>query len=210
MPENDPLKALIDTPRLYAPFMDRLRTLFADMDREYDRVANQYGFHCQGCEENCCRTRFHHHTIVEFLYLWEGVRQLPAPERQSVHRQAEAVIRQTAEAEARGTPVRIMCPANASGWCRIYPHRPMICRLHGLAHEFRRPDGGAVQGPGCDLFDKTAKDAAYIPFDRTPFYKEMAHLEKALREAVGTAARVRMTVAEMIVRFPQGPDAERS
>jgi len=204
------LNDIVRQPNRYAPFMDRLRALFSDMDREYGRVAARHGFYCQGCEENCCLTRFHHHTLAEYLYLWNGFRELPEPERQSVRRRAENVIRQTAELENKGEPVRIMCPVNVDGWCRLYPRRPMICRLHGLAHELRRPGGGAVRGPGCDLFTRTAGDKPYIPFDRTPFYTEMARLEQSLRASLPASERVRMTVAEMIVRFPAGAASYRS
>ena len=55
-----------------APFMDRLETVYAAMDRKYEEAATYYGFHCTGCKDNCCRTRFYHHTLLEYLHLMKG------------------------------------------------------------------------------------------------------------------------------------------
>ncbi len=205
MPEDHFLKDAFHRPDGYGPFMNRLRRLFADMDREYEAVAGRYGFQCRGCEDNCCLTRFHHHTVAECLYMWEGFQGLPATHRQALRRRSETVIQKTAAAEEAGGPVRVMCPVNQDGLCRLYSHRPMICRLHGIAHELHRPDGRRVQGPGCDRFTQAAQNRPCLPFDRTPFYARMARLEKALRETLGVAERVRMTVAEMIRSFPANP-----
>ena len=57
---------------VYVPFLDRLEILFSEMDRKYDEVADFYGFVCTGCENNCCLTRFYHHSLLEYLYLYEG------------------------------------------------------------------------------------------------------------------------------------------
>jgi hypothetical protein len=62
----------------YLPLLDRLTSLFEQMDAAYDAVAGQYGFFCQGCADNCCRTRFHHHTLIEYLYLMEAMNDLDA------------------------------------------------------------------------------------------------------------------------------------
>ncbi len=73
----------------------------------------------------------------------------------------------------------------------------MICRLHGIPNEFHRPDGQVIHGPGCDTFNKQCHQRSYIPFDRTPFYQEMAALEKALRQRAGFTGKIKMTVAQM-------------
>jgi hypothetical protein len=77
----------------------------------------------------------------------------------------------------------------------------MICRLHGIAHELRRPDGASRRSPGCDAFTDQTRGKAYIPFDRTPLYMEMAALEREFRTALGENRKLRMTVAEMIRSF---------
>ena len=62
------------------PSMTAVADLFAGMDAAYDAVAQHHGFHCDGCEENCCRTRFYHHTLTEAAYLFEGYRVLDRAE----------------------------------------------------------------------------------------------------------------------------------
>jgi len=57
-------KDRIATP-VYAAFIDRLKQIYTAMDRAYDRAADPYGFTCDGCADNCCRTRFYHHTVIE-------------------------------------------------------------------------------------------------------------------------------------------------
>ncbi len=42
------------------------------MDLKYKEAADYYGFDCTGCEDNCCFTRFFHHTLLEYLYIMEG------------------------------------------------------------------------------------------------------------------------------------------
>jgi hypothetical protein len=79
----------------------------------------------------------------------------------------------------------------------------MICRLHGLAHELNIPGRPRQFGPGCAEFERICGSQAYIPFDRTPFYAEMAALEKEFSGWLGSGGRFRRTVAEIIV------DAER-
>ena len=48
-------------------FMERLKAIFTDMDREYSRAAEHYGFDCNACTDLCCQTRFYHHTYIEYL-----------------------------------------------------------------------------------------------------------------------------------------------
>ena len=185
----------------YLSLLERLTVLFRKMDQAYDDVADRYGFHCQGCADNCCLTRFHHHTLLEFLYLLEGMRTLAPAIREEVVRRAHTVCSASAEADRRGEPLRMMCPLNDAGLCRLYAQRPMICRLHGIPHELHRPGAGPVKNPGCDaFFDQCRATGAtdYIPFDRTPFYRQMAMLEKELRLKTGYSHKLKLTVAQML------------
>ena len=68
-------------PALRADFNERLRRLYADMDAAYEKAAAAHGFACTGCEDSCCRTRFHHHTLAEYHCLREGFERLPGPRR---------------------------------------------------------------------------------------------------------------------------------
>lgn len=191
----------------YDPFSAKLEKLFADMDAAYERVAGQYDFHCRGCEDNCCLTRFYHHTWAEYFYLRQGFLGLPPEIQKVLGKKAENVIRETEAAEKRNAAPRVMCPLNSEGLCRLYGFRPMICRLHGMAHEMRPPGRNTVFGPGCEAFTKLTRGKDYIPFDRTPFYTQMARLESELKQGLGIHQKIRMTVAEMIINFHErNPD----
>ncbi len=193
----------------WEPLLERLRVLFARMDRAYTDVAGQYGFECHGCADNCCLTRFYHHTLIEFLYLMHGMRTLePGVHRQIMDR-AQAVRSQMAAAKRQGDALRIMCPLNQGGRCALYTHRPMICRLHGVPHELQRPDGSVTRMPGCDAFFdqcRTGGKSDYIRFDRTPLYRQMVRLEKQVRQATGYPDPLRFTVAEMLTHHPERDD----
>ena len=169
----------------WRPFIDRLHRLYADMDRAYETVAETYGFVCRGCADNCCRTRFHHHTLLEYFDLNDACRRLAADRQRAVNDRV-------AMREA-GAP----CPLWQDERCLVYARRPMICRLHGLPHRLHRPDGTAQTGPGCDAFHRCCGPALQR-LDRTPFYRQMAALEGELRQALDFGGRVCMTVAEMI------------
>lgn len=184
------------------PLMERLAALFASMDEVYARAAAHYGLSCEGCDENCCTQRFFHYTLIEYLYLMEGVRAL------GVGRRAEALARAkevtgTYGAELREGRLRpLMCPLNFGGLCAAYAHRPMICRAHGLPHKFRRPDGETVEGGGCRRLGEAAP--ADLRIDRTDFYAELASIEKELREMSGFSGRYRRTTAQMLMDMAGG------
>ncbi len=183
-----------------APFFTRLRQLYDAMDRGYARAADHYGFSCAGCTDNCCRTRFHHHTYLEYLFVLEGVASLDTESQQQVRLRAAQICRSFDRADEQGLPVREMCPLNMDARCILYPYRPMICRLHGIPHELRRPGRNILHGPGCGSFDQHCGEKAYFPFDRTPFYMGLAGLENEFKQAAGLSGRIKMTIARMIVR----------
>jgi hypothetical protein len=192
----------------YLSLLTRLESLFKEMDRTYAAVADQYGFRCSGCADNCCMTRFFHHTLLEYLYLMEGVRGLSPAARQAILTKAEASESTAAAGGGDGTR-RSMCPLNCEGRCSLYPYRPMICRLHGIPHELHRAGGGTVKQPGCDAFFEHCRRNGkydYIPFDRTPFYRQMAMLEKDLRLATGYADKIKLSIAQMLVTITESTD----
>lgn len=81
----------------------------------------------------------------------------------------------------------------------LYKQRPMICRLHGIPHALRRPDGRTRTGPGCDDYYRQCGPGAGAPLNRTPLYMAMADLERRLREKLNYREKIKMTVAEIIV-----------
>jgi Fe-S-cluster containining protein len=182
-------------------FLDRLRALFAEMDAAYTRAAAAAGFDCRGCGESCCRSRFHHHTALEVVFLREGFGSLPPGEREEVLAVARSVAAaQAAPAAEEAASPRPMCPLNTEGRCRLYSHRPMICRLHGVEHELHPPGRPVIIGAGCREFERcrgTARPGER--FDRTPFYARLAALESEFREAEGLRRRIKLTIAEMLL-----------
>jgi len=187
------------SPDRQAEFLERLRRLYARMDAGYAAAAACYGFVCSGCEESCCRTRFHHHTLIEAACLREAFGRLPAEERAQIRSLAAAWRAAGAEGE------RPFCPLNRGGLCRLYAARPMICRLHGIPHELTPPGRAAQLSPGCGEFGRRCGTSAYRRFDRTPLYGELARLESEFQLALGVNRRFRQTIAEMLL--DEGPEA---
>jgi Fe-S-cluster containining protein len=180
-------------------WLEGIEDVFARMDAAYDAVASACGFHCRGCEDNCCFTRFYHHTLVELLYVKKGLSGLDPIVAADVADRARDVIAKTEDADGRGETPRFLCPLNVDGLCMIYTYRPMICRLHGPAHELRMPGRNPVQNEGCGLFSAVTENKPYVPFDRTPLYKELAALEGELRRVTGFRDKIRYTLAEMVL-----------
>jgi hypothetical protein len=175
--------------------------LYSQIDEAYQAAAARCGFICIGCDENCCLTRFHHHTLLEFFHLREGFRQLPMPEQRSAKRRAAAVIEAYETASQNEAPPRTMCPLNVEQRCRLYGYRPMICRMHGIPHVLHATGRPPIYGHGCAAFTESCPNPTAAVFDRTPFYRSMAALEKEMRSAAGFAGKMKMTVAEMILCF---------
>ena len=176
-----------------------IEQLFRNMDQAYDQTARQLGFQCHGCEDNCCRTYFHHYTLMELLYLKSGLAALPKDHQCRIMGQARQADRQTASSEREGGPVRVMCPLNEEGRCVLYGYRPMICRLHGIPHLLQRPDGGRVTGPGCGGYYEQCGNGESTQLNRTPLYAAMAGLERRLRDRLGFHQKIRLTVAQMLI-----------
>lgn len=188
-------------PEKLTNHLDALNDLFEIMDCAYEQIAERYGFGCTGCEDNCCLTLFYHHTVLEYLLLKTGFQALDPTERDAIHQKALQVHVVQTRAERTGKPVTAMCPLNQAGLCRLYHQRPMICRLHGIPNELGKPGQVPVTGPGCGEFEKNYGKMAVVRLDRTPFYMQLAHLERRLRGAYGLQEKLKMTVAHMITTF---------
>ena len=169
------------------------------MDQKYREAADHYGFNCRGCEDNCCYTRFYHHTLLEYFYILKGFHTLDNEKQIEIKHKAQDVCRKTDQADEKGLSDRLMCPLNFDGLCLLYEYRPMICRLHGIPHELQIPKMGYTYKPGCGVFSEQCLQEDYFKFDRTPFYRDMAKLEKELRQAVNITQKVKYTVAQIFV-----------
>ncbi len=205
----DPNDACLALARAFPDYLERLAVIYERMDAAYEAVAGYYGFVCRGCEDNCCRTRFRHHTLVEYAYLQRGLRGLDRALRHEVTGRARDYRLALQRAESRHTPFRHWCPLNHDGRCILYAFRPMICRLHGLPHDLRHPARGLIQGPGCHIFQAQCLRAPARPLDRSALYKALAGLEQAARQRSGFRTPIGMTVADMILACPGSRAADR-
>ena len=183
------------------PYLDALFNIYEAMDRAYNLAAAHYGFKCAGCDDNCCYTRFYHYTYIEYGYLLKGYRLLDEHKSVEVRKKALKVIGDSQAANKKESAGRHMCPLNFDGRCILYSHRPMICRLHGIPHQFQTPGHKGIYAPGCETFTGQHGDAEYFNFDRTPFYTQMARLEGELKQAMGVGDKLKMTIADMITTF---------
>ncbi|ACL01995.1 hypothetical protein [Desulfatibacillum aliphaticivorans] len=192
------VRTLVQDPMIQ-DFLSRLEEVYSKMDHAYDEVAQAHGFHCQGCQDSCCLTLFFHHTFLEYLAIQDGCMKLGEDQYKAAVQRAREVIDQANH--MAGGAYRIMCPVNQDGKCMIYENRPMICRLHGIHYRFAMPNGAIHQGIGCRAFEDLAKTSgAEAVLDRTPFYQQLAGLERELRQKTGFNQSIKMTVAEMLVK----------
>lgn len=201
MERQIPVADLAADPRI-EPVVKELESLYAEMDRQYDQAAAGYGFSCTGCADNCCLTRFYHHTFLEYIFLRRGFEQLSGPMRADIQKSAVqyADALRRAQSNVADAPFRMMCPLNREGWCVLYGFRPMICRLHGIPHELEPPGRQRmVFYHGCAAFDSQCGHLPYHGFDRTPFYIRMSGLEQDLKQKLGISEKSKKTVADMLI-----------
>ncbi len=177
-------------------FFSRLAEICKAIDAAYHEAQHYYKFSCNECVDNCCATKFYHHTLIEELYLAEGLKTLDEKRKESLVMRAKEVI-----AVHKSSPenVRIMCPANEKGRCILYEYRPMICRIHGVPYELHKMDLTSEHGQGCYRFiTENAGREKDLRLDRTRFYFAMAGVEKDVREYYSFTGRYKKTTAEMI------------
>ena len=184
------------TPEHFSPLVQ----LYQDMDNTWNRIAQQYGFECNGCEDNCCLSLFFHHTHAEVSFLQFGFQALPHKDQKQILTLSRDYCRQTfSETTAAHNPPaskKIPCPLLKNERCTLYQFRPMICRMHGLPHELHKPGFNVIKGPGCDAGKFAGQ--TYIPFDRTPFYKQMAVIEMNFRQLTGKTGKIKKTIAQIL------------
>ena len=188
-------------PDPYRFYLKKLGALYEKMDSRYEEASNHYGFVCRGCDENCCRTKFYHHTFLEYLYLKERFDALSKEKHHTIIYRAKAVCDAHLTADRNGIVPREMCPLNVDSRCLLYSHRPMICRLHGIPHELNRPGLSVQFHQGCNDFYDACKTTDYYPFDRTAIYMELATLEKQFKAEYDIKPKAKMTIAEMLVTY---------
>ncbi len=195
-----------------------IEQLFIEMEREYDRVAKELGFSCEGCPDNCCDSHFQHHTYVEWAYLWLGLSKLDQEARKSIEERAAENLKACNRAEASGERPQVMCPLNEGGLCALYKYRMLVCRTHGVPAAMRRPDGQVLRFPGCfrcqEIVEEKKIDTDTGSFvERTPLLQRLVAIENEfLEQRRHMYPRVKMTISEMIIKGPPAistPHCER-
>lgn len=176
-------------------------SLFERMERIYAEHAEAIGLSCVGCTDNCCRTHFHHHTIVEQMLLAEGLRSLDSSTRKGVIDRARHYVEELAQADAEDREPELACPLLEDNRCMLYEHRLMICRLHGTPWVLNAGKEAGVTKPGCAraMACIASLDVPPPPLDRTPLFLELAEIERRARTATGRDDRVNLSIAGMIL-----------
>ena len=187
--------------------IERLEEIYQKLQDEYDRVARDLRFSCNGCPDNCCDSYFLHHTYLEWAFLWIGFRRLEAHRQEAILDRARAWLTQCEKALAIGTRPQVMCPLNSNGMCMLYEHRLLVCRTHGVPAKMTRPDGRELQFPGCFRCQEIVVEeyrAQQVPYvARTPLLHALAALENQLLGGERFLfPKVKMTIAEMLVKGP--------
>jgi len=102
--------------------LERLRVHLEIIDRDVAPVVERYREHVQcraGCSR-CCHQSFKV-SALEGEYLREGLRKTSAAQREDILSRARAHV------------VGAACPVlSDAGECRLYEHRPRICRKYGI------------------------------------------------------------------------------
>lgn len=184
-----------------------LEDIYEKLQQEYEKVAGELEFSCQGCPDNCCDSYFLHHTYAEWAYLWKGVMELESKQREELVRRAGQYLTTCEKSIAVGERPQVMCPLNEDGLCALYKHRLLVCRTHGVPASLTRPDGKSMSFPGCfrcqEIVESRCGNGEAPRVDRTPLLRRLALLENALFENKRhLAPKVKMTIAEMLVKGP--------
>lgn len=182
----------------------KLTELYTEMEKSYNQVAEKIDLSCSQCQDNCCLSYFHHHTYIEWMYLWEGIRSCSEEKRNIYMERAKEYIVQSKQQLNKNITPKIMCPLNEEGLCGLYSYRLMICRLYGVPNKVVMPNGEVKMFPGCSFCQELTQNLNQIPaLDRTKFYLSLAGLEREfLGKKKNSLPKVKMTLAEMIVQGP--------
>jgi Fe-S-cluster containining protein len=207
-----------DTVAAYPALLDRLTTWFDQARREHPGVIPCH----QGCSA-CCHGPFDI-SLADAELIEAGLRELPESDWVEVRRRArELVVRMEALEPGWTVPHAIAdlgearfdrladalaaepCPLlDSEGRCRIYAHRPLVCRLIGLG--MRTPAGGTIEN-ACPIQDQFPSYANLPPalFDLESFEEvERACLVQAAGHRLGQPDRWEheTTIAALITDLP--------
>lgn len=185
-----------------------MEAIYTAMANGYETVATAIGLTCDNCPDNCCDSYFLHYTYCEWAYLWQGLQQLDSARLEEIRRRARSNVESSRLALAEDTRPQIMCPLNEGGRCQLYHHRLMICRSHGVPATLTSPNGRRQRFPGCfrcqEMVEERYSQAELAPaMERTELFRRLVLVEQRLLGAGRPHyAKIRLTIAEMIVQGP--------
>jgi hypothetical protein len=78
-------------PAIFKPLIN----LFDEMDKTWNKIAADYSFYCNGCEDNCCKSLFFHYTYIEKTYLLHGFNALDHSKKKMILSRAREYCNKT-------------------------------------------------------------------------------------------------------------------
>jgi Fe-S-cluster containining protein len=200
--------------------LNRYRALLGAVDAWFDRVASRFPLKVacrRGCHD-CCLGPFDV-TPLDAALLGEGLAGLAPAEREAVFGAARDQMATVVAAEPRlagrldlaglaeGEIDAVLdvlgdmpCPLlGPDGACRLYAHRPLVCRLNGIPLVDRR--GRVIEAEGCFKNTLSVRDApaSAIGLDVRAMRKE----ERRLLGGLGGGAAGRF-IAQAVTAFEDG------
>ena len=100
------------------------KSFLNDLDKRLKEYYELYGEHincCLGCS-SCCEEGDYPISAAELEYLMLGYANLSYEEKITVQNNIKNIVKGGA------------CPFLIDKKCSVYPYRPIICRVHGLAY----------------------------------------------------------------------------
>lgn len=203
----------------------RYRELLARADAWFDSAAAAHAdeVRCALACTLCCHGLFDV-SALDAALLEEGMRQAPPETREDLGRCAALALEAVREAapewdepwavDALGEErfdelcerlALLRCPAlDAEGSCRLYAHRPLICRLHGIP--MYDPGARAWLGGECELnFAPDGRRAdPSLWFDNRRFERDEQRLAAELREEA-TGLHARTIIPAVLLRVATDP-----
>ena len=116
--------------------LEEYKTFLVEFDKKIEEYFSLHStfIHCKkGCAD-CCKDGDYPISDIELLYIMEGFSKVSDDTKQII------------QENIKSTQDNTICPFLINNECSIYPFRPIICRVHGLAY---MQGNGMVKLPEC-------------------------------------------------------------
>ena len=180
-------------------------------DAEFLRNRQLHGerIRCRAGCSDCCHQLFQI-TEPEAARVWQGVQSMDQEEAEALRARArqylvereQLVDKLKGEPEAWGSlppaGARLACPALESGVCRIYPHRPLICRKFGVP--LWNPDRpGRVYACELNFAEGEAIEDPHLIQIQTGLYEQSKAIQREYNMGGGPRNSQPITIARAIL-----------